>query len=394
MVMPSQILSSEGSAGIRKEILDRDITNLFVFENRNKIFDIHSSYRFALLTLKNSKGKDKFPVGFYLHHLSSLRDRSKEKEKFGEHSKERIMNMFPESFLIPESTGKNDPMPKMYEHPKLSDGLGNGLTILFSSGFNKTNDADLFRNDGHGWPIHEGKTIHQYSDDWSRPEFTARQRAGLERENKPKYGKLHREFYDSYRLVFRNISRSTDMRTVIAAIIPPRTFHTHAISSVMIKRDGSLLLGLEYVESILYLCGVLNSTPFDFVARKLIQVNLPAIIGKVPVPVETKHKNEMARLAARLTVGHPDFAGLAEAIRITNEPLSVSERIDTAARLDILVAKSYGLDRDEYGIVLDSFKAFRENPGLRDTKDISWNNKNLKEFYGEMRKKALEAFDG
>ena len=192
MVLPSQILSSEGSADLRKEMLSKDITQLFVFENKNKIFDILTSLRFMLLTLKNSEGKDKFSVGFYLHYLSSLHDHTREKEKFGEHSKEQIRKMFPESFVIPEST--NDPLSKMFEHPKLGDGLGNGLTVSFSRGFDRTNDANLFRNDGHGWPIHEGKTIHQYSDNWSRPEFTARQRAGLERENKPKYNRRHRSF--------------------------------------------------------------------------------------------------------------------------------------------------------------------------------------------------------
>ena len=392
MVVPSQILSSEGSAGIRREILDRDITQLFVFENRNKIFNIHSSWRFMLLTLKNSKGGDKFPVGFYLHHLSSLHDRTKEKEKFGEHSKEQIRKMFPESLLISEGTDKNDPLPKLYEYPKLSDGLGNGLTVSFSRGFDRTNDADLFRNDGRGWPIHEGKTIHQYAHNWSRPEFTARPRAGLERENRPKYGGLHRKFYDSYRLVFRGISSPTNMRTVIAAIVPPNTFHTNSLFSVMIKRDGNILLDSEYVENILNLCGVLNSLSFDFVARKILQVNVPAIINKIPIP--SKRKKEIARLAVRLTVGHPDFAGLAETMRIPNEPLSVSERIDVTAKLDVLVAKSYGLDRDEYEAILESFKAFKENPNLRDMKDITWDNKNLKEFYGEMRKKALEVFDG
>ena len=391
MVVPSQILSSEGSAGIRKEMLDRDITQLFVFENRNKIFNIHSSWRFMLLTLKNSKGSDKFPVGFYLHHLSSLRDHSKEKEKFGEHSKEQIRKMFPESLLVPEGISKNDPLPKMYEHPKMGNGLGNGLAVSFSRGFDRANDADLFRKDGRGWPIHEGKTMHQYAHNWSRPEFTAQQRAGLERENRPKYGGLHGKFYDSYRLAFRNISSPTNMRTVIAAIIPPRTFHTHALSSVMIKRDGNILLDSEYVENILHLCGVLNSLSFDFVARKILQVNVPVIINKIPIPL--KHKKEIAGFAARITVGHPDFAGLAETMRIPNESLSISERIDAAARLDVLVAKSYGLDRDEYETILESFKAFKENPDLRDMKDVTWNNKNLKEFYGEMRKKALEAFD-
>ena len=391
MVVPSQILSSEGAVGIRKEILDRDITQMFVFENRNKIFDIHSSWRFMLLTLKNSEGGDKFPVGFYLHHLSSLHDRTKEKEKFGEHSKEQIRKMFPESLLIPESIGKNDPLSKLYEHPKLGDGLGNGLAVSFSSGFHKTNDANLFLEDGKGWTVHEGKTIHQYVHNWSRPKFTARQRVGLERENKSKYGGLHKEFYDSYRLVFRGISSPTNMRTVIAAIVPPNTFHTNSLFSVMIKRDGNILLDSEYVENILYLCGVLNSLSFDFVARKILQVNVPAIIKKIPIP--SKYKREIARLAAGLTVGHPDFAGLAEKMRIPNKPLSVSERIDAAARLDVWVAKSYGLGKDEYETILKSFKALKENPDLRDMKETTWNNKNIKEFYGEMRKKAMEVFD-
>ncbi|MCY4491704.1 MAG: hypothetical protein OXC46_09665, partial [Thaumarchaeota archaeon] len=197
MVVPSQILSSAGSADIRKEILDRDIAQIYVFENRKKIFDIHSSWRFMLLTLKNSIGQDKFPVGFYLHHLSSLQDSSKEKEKFGEHSKEEIKKMFPESFIIPEGT--NNFLSKMFKHPKLGDGFGNGLAISFSSGFHKTGDSDLLKDDGKGWLIHEGKTIHQYNHLWSKPQFTARQRVGLEREDKPKYGGLHMEFYDSYR---------------------------------------------------------------------------------------------------------------------------------------------------------------------------------------------------
>ena len=150
-------------------------------------------------------------------------------------------------------------------------------------------------------------------------------------------------------------------------------------------------MGTEYIEDILYLCGILNSLSFDFVVRQIIQIHVPAIIKKIPIP--SKQKKEIAKLAARLTVGRPDFAGLAETMRIPNEPLSISERIDTAARLDVLVAKSYGLDRDEYETILESFKAFKENPDLRDMKDVTWNSKNLKEFYGEMRKKALEAFD-
>ena len=149
----------------------------------------------------------------------------------------------------------------------------------------------------------------------------------------------------------------------------------------------------EYVESILYLCGVLNSLSFDFMVRKITQMNASTIINKVPIP--SKYKREIAKLAAHLTVGHPDFAGLAEKMGIVSptHPMSVSARIDTAAKLDVLVAKSYDLDKDEYKTILKSFNAFKENPNLQDMKEIIWNSKNIREFYGEIRKKALEIFD-
>ena len=167
MVIPSQILSSAGSTDIRREILDREIMQLYVFENRKKIFDIDSRYRFMLLTLINSQTKkDKFPVGFYLHHLSSLSNQEQEKEKFAKHSKAKIREMFPELIIMPESTDLST-LSKMCKHPKLANTLAtDGIVTEFSTCFNRSNDSDLFRKDGVGWPIHEGKTIHQYNHMW------------------------------------------------------------------------------------------------------------------------------------------------------------------------------------------------------------------------------------
>ncbi len=285
MVLPSQILSSNGSVDIRSEILNRDIISLYVFENRNKIFNIHRMYRFMLLTLRDSVGADEFSAGFYLHNLSSLEDNNNEPDKFVTHSKEKIRQMFPDSLIIPESIGgdTSEILGKMYKYPKLRDCLGDNTTIGQSRGFDKTNDSDLFQEDGRGWPVHEGKTIHQYNHVWSTPKFTVQYRAGLKRENKPKYNKKHIEFYNSYRLVFRDISSPTNMRTVIATILPPKTFHTYTMNTIMIKSDGNLLLDHTYMQKMLYLCGIFNSIPFDFIARQIAQVNIPQIINKLPV---------------------------------------------------------------------------------------------------------------
>ncbi len=394
MVIPSQILASTGSFEIRKEIFDREIKQLYVFENRKKIFAIHSRYRFALLTLQDSETQsDKFPVGFYLHHLSSLADPTGEREKFGTHSKSKIREMFPETLTIPESLeDASGILAKLYRHPKLADALSeDGMSISFSSGFHKTNDSDLFREDGRGWPVHEGKTIHQYNHVWSRPQFTVPSREGLKRENKPKYVKQHRKFYNSYRLVFRNVSSPTNMRTTIATIIPPKTFHTHSLNSILIKRDEIFLLDDTYVRTIVYLCGIFNSTIFDFISRQITQVNVSTLISDISIP--NKYKDEISNLVAKLLVGHTDFTRLAEMMCIPNRYLTVADRIDITTRLDVMVAKAYGLDKQEYETILLSFKLFRENPDLWNEKEIVWDNGNLGEFYGEMRKRALEIFD-
>ena len=99
----------------------------------------------------------------------------------------------------------------------------------------------------------------------------------------------------------------------------------------------------------------------------------------------------------RLTCGWKgakrDFAAFAESFGIEPNDMSPAERIDTTARLDALVAHAYGLSREEYRMVLDSFK-FGEDPSMHGDKTADWSdNKVLKRFYGEVRKAAMPHFE-
>ena len=93
-----------------------------------------------------------------------------------------------------------------------------------------------------------------------------------------------------------------------------------------------------------------------------------------------------------MLVGTPEFSGLAEQMHIENQPLTVKERIETAAKIDAIVAMSYDLEINEYQTIIDSFPAFKKNPNLHDVDTITWNNTNLKEFYGEMAECATIYF--
>ena len=319
VLLPSQILSNAGSAAIRAKILDSNIRQLYVFENRKKIFPIHSSYRLVLLTMRNVSGPDAFGAGFYLHHLDSLKRPDMEKDKFHTLSKNTIRTTSPDILDIPEVGGAGmDIVAKMSTNPTLGAETKDGWSVAFSAGFHRTNDADLLKEDQSGWPVLEGRNIHQFNHRFAKPKYTASKSAGLEREKRKRvYGGYSREFYHSFRLVFRDISSPTNMRTVIAAIIPPQRFYTNALRSVVLARNEVIQIGNDYNRHMAYLCGVINSTSFDFVARSKAQMHTSTILKTIPMP-DHMYYDEVAKLAAKLSVGADEFAGFAESLRVEN----------------------------------------------------------------------------
>ena len=320
VLVPSQILSNTGSTGMRKRILGSDIRQMYVFENRKKIFPIDSRYRFLLLTSRNADGPDTFRAGFYLHSLSSLKTEEVEVDKFHTISKVVIRSLSPDLFQIPEVGSRY-----LAVLAKMSAGatLGaetEGWSLALSRGFDRANDAGLLRDDRRGWPVLEGKNIHQFNHRLTRPEFAASMSAGLEREGRKRvYAGGSRTLHHLFRLAFRDISNPTNMRTVIAAIIPPQRFHTDSMRSIVLTRNGRLETGNDYNRHLAYLCGVLNSLPFDYIARSKVQMHVASVLKTIPVP-GVLHYDEVAELAARLSVGTDEFEGFAESLRLENAP--------------------------------------------------------------------------
>ncbi len=284
ILIPSQILTNTGCLSVRKKILDLELLQLYVFENRKKIFPIHSSYRFLLLTLRNAEGPDSFKAGFYLHNIESLNNGKIEKEKFHNVSKKIIRNISPVTLRIPE-TGMS--------HLEILNKVSSGVTMMsndnwhaaLSSGFHKTGDADLLKDRGDGWPVLQGKNIHQFNPNFTTPEFVANISKGIHRESKKQvYKDSCREFYNSYRVAFRDISGPTNVRTIIASIIPPQQFHTCTIYSIVLTQNNIFENNNDYNRYISYICGVLNSMTFDFMARTKVQMHTPIVIKTIPIP--------------------------------------------------------------------------------------------------------------
>src|SRR5690606_2242053 len=107
--------------------------------------------------------------------------------------------------------------------------------------------------------------------------------------------------------------------------------------------------------------------------------------------------NEIAEsivaVSARLISSDDRFRQLAEALNVEYGPITMKQRIEMTAKLDALVAIHYGIDRDEYEYIINSFDGFREDINLETMIDPEWDDELIRKLDGEVRKKALNYYD-
>ena len=287
IVLPSQLLGNIGSTYMRRRLLEMDIAQVYVFENRKNIFPIDSTYRFLLITARNREGgPDVFPAAFYLHYLDSLKGGRKEEEKFTVCSKRKIKTVSPNNFTIPEASEHvTTLLERLSRFKPVGEQSDDGWQVGLSRGFDTANDAGLFKDDREGWPVLKGRNMHQFNHAFSTPDFTADPLDGLAVLKKKKVYAGHcRDFYESYTIMFRNVSGSTKLRTMIAAIVPPRRFHAHSLYRIVLTKNHDVDLGDEHNRKTAYLCGILNSMTFDFIIRTMARLNVATIIKNMSAP--------------------------------------------------------------------------------------------------------------
>ena len=167
-------------------------TQIYVFENRKKIFPIDSRYRFVLLTLRNAAGPDTFDAGFYLHNLQSLYKSGTEADKFHTLSKKIIRKISPDRLHIPEIGGSYlKVVVKMSDGKTLSSESKYGWSVALSSGFHGAKDADLFNDEGRGWLVLQGKNIHQFNPILQRQSLLLMYPLDCQERNENEYTKVN-----------------------------------------------------------------------------------------------------------------------------------------------------------------------------------------------------------
>ena len=169
--------------------------------------------------------------------------------------------------------------------------------------------------------------------------------AGLDIEN----GKLP---MDRARIAFRDIARATDKRTSIACLIPPGVATVH--QAPLLVNCGSNL----HAEA--FLLGVMASIPFDWSARRLVELHMTfEILNALPVPrfeQDSLLAQRVVQISGRLAAVDDRYADWAAEVGVpVGSVKSQAEKDDLIAELDALVSLLYGLSENQVEHVFETF---------------------------------------
>ncbi len=346
VLLPSAFHANEGATGIRRLYLEQtNISWCLSFENRRRIFDIDSRFKFDLIVAQRPGPTVSMRCGFYLDRIEDAADPAK------------IMTY--DIGFLRQTGGANLTPLELRSHADLqiAHTLYTGADrleawcarqqIRFGCDLHMTADAACFRPAGEAaLVLHEGKTFHQYADRWGAGPRYSVDRGSLP----PAIANATRH----YRLAFRDIARSNDARTMIACIVPPDAVFGHT-ATVEKAPEGRAMA------EVLMLCAVFNSFAFDWLVRQKTGTHLSLyLLNALPVPrLSAAARRFLAQAALRLSCTHSGYAALwnAEADRAAERPVCRDNDAEWSlrAQVDAMVAQAYGLDRRQYQQILSGF---------------------------------------
>ena len=235
-------------------------------------------------------------------------------------------------------------------------------------------------NQGSTWPVYKGASFDLWTPDTGTYYASAETTAITDhlhnkrlRQSKNKKSAFHgmseEQLADpgtlpcrSARIAFRDVTRATDSRTVICALIPPNRVITH---------QAPYLVSYGCGKDEAFLLGVMSSIPFDWCARRIVELHLTfTVLNGLPVPqpeLSSPLRRRLTELAARLAAHDDRFTEWATEVGVPvgslrNEP----DRADAIHEIDAIVALLYGLTESEVVHIFETFhRGWDHEPRLR-----------------------------
>ena len=420
LLTPSGICSDKTAAPFFKAVSTSGrVGGLFDFENRRlgtnlpPFFpDVDSRFKFCAFIFGGAERHfGETQCAFFLQDTAAIQD----PERCFPLAADDFVRVNPNTGTAPIFRTRRDAeiTRGIYErHPVLVNHSGDGeekvWQVRYMQGlFNMTSDSHLFRTgaqldadgfypvDGNRWkkgeelylPLYQGRMIHQFDHRANsvrvNPESTHNPYLSEEvshaQHADPSF--LPRSQYwvpstkveavvpqtHGWFLAFRDVARTTDMRTMIMAILP--------WAGCGHKVPMLLPASAEFeASSAACIIANLNCIAFDYVVRQKMQSTNMAwyITEQLPIIAPSDYERKFGPTTARdlvrdhvlrLTYTAHDMAPFARDLGYDGPPFiwNEEERRHLRARLDALYFHLYGLSRDDAAYILDTFPIVRRH---------------------------------
>lgn len=381
IVKSALVTSTCYSSCFRHFVNQGSLSEVFLFDNREKLFQIDSREKFCVLFFGGEHAG-----GIKVHYGLTKQEQILSSVPINVTSEElELIN--PETGLLPNVADSKEFSFLLRTHRSLS---------VFAKEFPKCHFGRLVHLTAHAEhistksektrvPIYEGKFIKQYDNRFStfagmsaderyQAKASARRQPG-DSFVAPKPAPECRYFIDKkfwesfldrydqpYSLCWRSLTSPTNQRTMIASIIPS-----------MPTCQSVQLLQTTPVEDLLMILALFNSKVFDFFVRlKMGGIDLTqSVVRQIPVPFReawnsmvTLHGVDYTALDAvralerLLYRNEPDLCGLWDGVpEIKNADNYYKTAADVREEIDKIIFQMYGLTSAEEKMVRNSFKA-------------------------------------
>ena len=361
IVVPDGIYSLKGRQLMRQMLFEEtEITGLFGFENRKAIFEgVDSRFKFVVLSFKKGGKTEAFPAAFMRHDVAELEGFPDEESL--RISIDLIRRTSPNTLSITEfKTSKDiEILEKMLNQPLLGEGDSNTWYTTFRYEFDQGKVSSILQGEASekSLPYYKGEMIWQFQSAYADATYFIDEGQGRRQLMGRQQDRSQYLDYQYYRLGFRDIARSTDTRTWIATVLPPKVFAAFTIPVINLKKSVAITDEIQ-----LYLCAAMNSFVLDYSMRQRIGTHVSTYyVNQTPVPRLTPadpYFDAIVRRAAQLICTAPAFDELAAEVGLGDHRNGVTdpaERARLRAELDGMIAHVYGLSEDEFAYVLGTF---------------------------------------
>lgn len=385
-VVPSAFHANEGATGIRRLYLNEmAMRACFSFENRRQLFEIHRSFKFALVVADRRGPTIEFACAFYLHDDEWLFAERRDRESLT-YTLDFVRRTGGEYLSLLELRSQYDleVSEVCFRSGEPFGDVCERHGIRIGRELHMTDDAFRFTPSGRAMSqgedtrdpttachllvagylvLHEGKTFRQYDDRWDEsPRYVV---AVHDLSDRPQFLRATRHF----RLAHRKIAGPGDENISIWALHPPGVIHgDSAPTEIDVVRPTSVAVQL---------LAIMNSVTFDYLLSLRVRANVLGFMRDAqPIP-RVAPWAFLAHSALRLSCNHVGYAPLwreqvGDAWREQTPPetwpvLSTDDRRwAIRAAVDAIVADAYGLNRGQYEHVLSAFshKSYPQAPRL------------------------------